>query len=231
MLWHIIRRVKAAKLIDKIVVATSTKDEDKEIIDMARELGVESLAGSEEDVLDRFYQTARKYKADVVVRITADDPLKDPVVIDKIIKVFLENKDNVDYVSNTIKPTYPEGLDVEVFSFEALEKAWKETTSKFDREHVTSYLWRKPEKFRIVNVTNEKGDLSYMRWTIDTKEDLDFVREIFRCLYRKQEIFLMDDVLNLLEKLPEINKINEKIDRRASLKTLNPTRKEEIRNE
>lgn len=218
MLWHIIHRVEAAKLIDKIVVATTAKDKDKKIIEIAKELGIESFAGSEENVLDRFYQVARKYKAEVIVRITADDPLKDPLIIDKIVKTFLKNKDNVDYVSNTVKPTYPEGLDVEVFSFDALERAWRESASKFDREHVTSYIWRNPEKFRIINVVNENGDFSHLRWTVDTQEDLDFVKEIFRRLYEEEKIFLMDEVLNLLERYPQISKINEKIKRRAILR-------------
>jgi len=218
MLWHVIRRVKAAKLVNKLVVATTNKDDDKRVIEIAKELGVESFAGNEEDVLDRFFQAARKYKADIIVRITADDPFKDPVIIDKIIKIFLKNQDKVDYVSNTIKPTYPEGIDVEVFSFKALENAWRESSSKFDREHVTSYIWLNPQRFRLVNVENESGDFSHLRWTVDTQEDLDFIREIYKRLYREGRIFLMDEILSLLESEPKITKINEKIERRASLK-------------
>jgi len=220
VLWHVIHRVKASKLIDSILVATTVNDEDNKIMEFVDTLGIENFAGSEEDVLDRFYQAAKKSKADVIVRITADDPLKDPVIIDKIVKTFLENKNNVDYVSNTIKPTYPEGIDVEVFSFSALKKAWIEATSKFDREHVTSYIWRNPKKFKLMNIVNERGDLSHMRWTLDTQQDFDFIQEVFIKLYQKERIFMMDDVLDLLKKHPQISKLNEQIERRACLKMI-----------
>lgn len=218
MLWHIILRVKAAKSISKIVVATSDKHTDRKIVEIAKQLGVETFAGSEEDVLDRFYKAAKKHKADTVVRITADDPFKDPVIIDKIVSIFLKERKKIDYVSNTIKPTYPEGLDVEVFSFTILEKAWKEATSKFDREHVTSYIWRNPQKFKLLNVEYEGDDLSSLRWTVDTTEDLDFAKEVYERLYDKDQMFLMEDILDLLNKHPEMGRINEKVERRASLK-------------
>lgn len=220
MLWHIIQRIKAAETVDEILVATTNKNGDRKIIEIAKRLGLDSLAGNEEDVLDRFYQAAKRCKADVVVRITSDDPFKDPVIIDKITQTFLQRKDKIDYVSNTIKPTYPEGLDIEVFSFVALEKAWKRATSKFDRGHVTSYIWRHPEEFRIMNVENEKGDLSNMRWTVDTREDLNFAREVYKRLYKEGEIFRTEDILDLLHKHPEISKVNEKIERRGALKKL-----------
>jgi spore coat polysaccharide biosynthesis protein SpsF len=218
VLWHVISRVKAAKLIDNIVVATTVNNTDNKIIELADALGIASFAGSEDDVLDRFFEAAKKFKADVIVRITADDPLKDPTIIDKIVETFLKNK--VDYVSNTIKPTYPEGIDVEVFSFSALKIAWSEATSKFDREHVTSYIWRNPRKFKLMNIENERGDLSHMRWTLDTQQDFDFMQEVFARLYKKDEIFMMDAVLELLQKHPEISRLNEQIERRACLKML-----------
>ncbi|KUO42694.1 MAG: hypothetical protein APU95_04465 [Hadesarchaea archaeon YNP_N21] len=208
LIWHVFNRVKRAKLIDEIVIATTTDKEDDIIEKWARENGLKCHRGSTEDVLDRFYQAAKKYKADIIVRITPDDPLKDPVVIDKIIKHYLDNEGKIDYVSNTIKPTYPEGLDVEVFSFDALERAWKEAKTKVDREHVTTYIWNNPSKFRLANVTHEGGDLSHMRWTVDYAEDVEFIREIYARLYRKNKIFLMEDVLNLLKKCPELTNIN-----------------------
>ncbi|MCK4349121.1 MAG: glycosyltransferase family protein, partial [Thermoplasmatales archaeon] len=211
MLWHIINRVKRVKLIDKIVVATTINEEDKEIIELAIAEQIEGFAGSEEDVLDRYYQVAKKCKVDIIVRITSDNPLIDPEIIDKIIKFYLDNEDDLDYVSNTIDPTYPEGLDVEVFSFDALEKAWKEANKKSEREHVTPYIWDHPNKFKIASIKKEGENLSHLRWTVDYENDLKFVREVYRNLYNKDNFFLMQDVLYLIKKFPYLNKINEGI--------------------
>jgi spore coat polysaccharide biosynthesis protein SpsF len=218
ILWHIIHRTKASKLIDEIIVATTTNVEDKKIMELTNSLGVRSFRGCEQDVLDRYYQAAKKFKADVIVRITADDPFKDPGVIDEVISIFLNNGDNLDYASNTIDPTYPEGIDVEVFSFTALECAWTEASSKFEREHVTPYIWRNTEKFKVKNVINKSGNLSNLRWTLDTEEDLSFITEVYNKLYTEDKVFLMEDVLILLAQHPEISKINENVERRACLK-------------
>jgi len=209
MLWHVIKRVKEARSIDKIIVATTTKEEDKKIIDFAKANGIESFAGSEEDVLDRFYEAAKKFKADIIVRITADDPLKDPVIINRVIDFFLKNEDHVDYVSNTLEPTFPEGLDVEVFSFKTLERAWREAKKKSDREHVTPYIWNHPGKFKLANIIHEGVNLSHLRWTVDNSKDLEFVRAVYSRLYGEDKLFLMQDVLDLLEKYPHLKKINE----------------------
>ena len=207
LLEHVINRVRQSRLIDKIIIATTTKERDRVILEMAQSWGLESYAGSEEDVLDRFYQAARIYRARTIVRITPDDPFKDPEVIDKVISYYLKSKGNVDYVSNTIKPTYPEGLDVEVFSFEALEKAWREAKKSSEREHVTPYIWNHPEIFRLANVEND-DDLSHLRWTLDTEADLQFTREIYSRLYHGQ-LFLMKGILALLRAEPELMRINE----------------------
>jgi spore coat polysaccharide biosynthesis protein SpsF len=216
LLWHVINRLKKAKLIDEIVVATTTKEEDEPIIKLAKDNDVKSYAGSEEDVLDRYYQAAKIHKADVIVRVTADCPLLDPDVVDKVIKYFLGN--DFDYVSNADnvggrkvrKPTYPDGLDTEVFSFDALERAWKEAKMSFEREHVTPYIWKHPEIFKVGSVKCNE-DLSHMRWTVDYEEDLMFVREVYKRLYRKGEIFHMKDILTLLRAHSELMDINRKI--------------------
>lgn len=215
LLWHIIERIKHSRLIDEFVIATTERQEDDVIVESAKELDIRSFRGSENDVLDRFYQCARAVSANIIVRITADDPFKDPKIIDKVMNAMLE--DNYDYVSNTIKPTYPEGLDVEVFSFLALEKAWKEAMKSLDREHVTSYIWNHPHIFQLKNVEGDV-DLSYMRWTLDTIQDLEFSREIYRRLYNPGKLFLMSDILVLLEQEPELMKINEGIERFAGYK-------------
>ncbi len=206
MLWHVISRVKQAKNIDNIVLATTTANEDKQIIKLASEMAVSSFAGSENDVLDRYYQAALKYDSDIVVRITADCPLIDPDVIDEMIEFFLGH--GFDYVSNTIKPTYPDGLDTEVFSFSALEKAWNEAVLASEREHVTPYIKKNSHLFKMKNYEHSI-DLSDMRWTVDKEHDLEFVREIYKELYiENNSVFKMKDALELINKQPEINKLN-----------------------
>lgn len=208
MLWHVINRVKKAKLINQIILATTNKKEGLPLIEIASEEGIESYAGSEEDVLDRYFQAATKYKADVIVRITADCPLIDPKVMDKAIEHFM--KGNFDYVTNTIKYTYPDGLDVEVFSYNALKKAWTEAKFPSEREHVTSYMRKHIEKFKIENVENDEN-IGHLRWTVDEEKDLEFVREVYKNLYKEGEIFYMEDVLKLLKEKPELVEINKKI--------------------
>ncbi|MFC1920729.1 cytidylyltransferase domain-containing protein [Chloroflexota bacterium] len=207
VLEHIIDRIKYSRSIDKIIVATTDSEKDKAIITLSRKCGVETFAGSEMDVLDRYYRAASEYEVDTIVRITADDPLKDPEVIDKVINSYFQNNGQIDYASNTIKPTYPLGLDTEVFSLKGLERAWKESDEQYDREHVTPYIWRNPQIFRLHNVTNDE-DLSNLRWTLDTDDDLEFMKQIYTALYHEGEIFLMKDILDLLKKNPEMSRVN-----------------------
>ena len=208
MLWHVINRVKNAKELDDIVIATTNLKEDTQILDLASEIGVKTYAGSESDILDRYYQAAIMSKADVIVRITADCPLADPNVINKVVRYYLSN--DFDYVSTSIKPTYPDGIDVEVFSFASLEKAWVEAKLASEREHVTPYIWKNPSIFIIRNFENE-DDISYMRWSVDEQRDLEFMREVYSKLYAKDTLFYMEDVLDLLRKKPELTDINKNI--------------------
>ena len=223
LLEHVLDRVRLSRLIDKIIIATTTEDKDRVILKMARSWGIDSYTGSEEDVLDRFYQAAKMYGADTVVRITPDDPFKDPEVVDRVIGYYLEHKDGLDYVSNTIKPTYPEGLDVEVFSFDTLERAWQEAGKPSEREHATPYIWNHPELFRLANVENDEN-LSHLRWTLDTEADLRFTREVYARIYHGQ-VFLMKDILALLHTEPELEQINQGTPRNAGyLKSLEQER-------
>lgn len=215
MLWHIINRVKHSRLTDQIVVATSMRKEDEAVATLALECDVEAFSGNDLDVLDRYYKCAKKFGPRAVVRITADDPFKDPKVVDLIIQAYLDHKGGVDYVSNTIKPTFPEGLDVEAFSYASLESAWRNAKDAFDREHVTAYLWRNPDNYRLFNVENASGDFSHLRWTVDTPEDMAFARAVYEKLFAKKEIFLMDDILRLLRESPEIALINRNIRQRS----------------
>jgi len=213
LLGHIIDRISKSKFINgNIILATTSNPSDQIIVDFANEKHLDCFAGSEDDVLDRFYQAAKLADADIIVRITADDPFKDPEIMDEIIKIMIDG--DFDYVSNTIEPTYPEGLDIEVFSFDSLEKAWKEAKKSSEREHVTPYIWNHPAIFNLYNVKN-KEDLSSMRWTVDTDKDFEFARAVYERLYVPGKIFLMNDILTILKNEPDLQKINAGIERSA----------------
>jgi len=208
MLWHIINRLKHARLVDEIIIATSDNAGDRPIIEFAKANGVGYYAGSELDLLDRWYRAVKKFKPDAMVWITGDCPLVDPGIVDKVIKYYLE-KGPFECVTNTKpKATYPHGLDVGIYSFKALERAWKDVRDPFWREWASAIFFEHPEKYRLGNVVNDE-DLSQMRWTVDYPEDLDFVTEVYKRLYREDRVFLMEDILELLKKHPELMKINE----------------------
>jgi len=207
LLYYLIERLKQSKYIEKIVVATTVEEADQLIFDYAVKLGVDTFRGNEDDVLDRYYQAAKKYKIDTIVRITADCPLICPEVIDKVISEYL--KDSYDYTTNTILYTYPDGCDVEVFSFQALERAWKECKDYVGREHVTPYI-SNSGKFKIKNVENENPvNPNDFKWSVDRVEDFEFVREVYEKLYDEKKIFSYRDIMDLLDKHPEIKSINK----------------------
>jgi len=208
MLARVVNRTQRAKTISAIVVATTTKPTDDVIIRLCEKQGWSYFRGSEEDILDRYYRAALAFKADAIARITSDCPLIEPEIIDKVGNDFLSSYPDVDYVSNTLVPTFPLGLDVEVMRFDALRKAWQEDNNLAWREHVTPYIQYHSEKFKIRNVLNDK-DYSYMRWTVDTIEDLTFVRKIYD--HFQNDKFTWKEVLQLLEEHPEWLEINRKV--------------------
>lgn len=212
MVQRVIERVKAAMLLDRVILATTVEEQDTPLVNLSESLDVEVFRGSVDDVLDRYYQAARFFEVDVVVRVTADCPLIDPGIIDRAIQVFLEGE--YDHVSTAYPvSTFPDGLDVWIFSMEALGKAWEEATLRSEREHVTPYIWENPHIFRLKTVTNTE-DLSELRWTVDEENDLQFVREVYSHLDDGTErIFGMQEILHLLERYPEIRKINQGIKR------------------
>jgi spore coat polysaccharide biosynthesis protein SpsF (cytidylyltransferase family) len=218
LIVRIIDRIKASKTIDKIIIATTLLPEDDVLENLATNNHVACYRGSTDDVLDRFYQTAKKFGADIIVRITADDPFKDPEIVDLCCRYLLEHP-TLDYVSNTMKPTYPEGLDIEVFRFRTLEIAWRSAKLSSEHEHVTPFIWKNPGIFHCVNIENDE-DLSGYRWTLDYPEDLQFTQAV----YEKMDdngIFHMRDILVLLKKYPFLSKINNKYTRNAGyLKSL-----------
>jgi len=201
----IIQRVSLTKGLSDIVVSTSTNKKDDVIESWAKKKEVKYYRGSEHDVLDRFYQTAKTFKADLIVRITADDPLKDHEIIEEALN-FFDHIEDLDYCSNTIVPSYPEGLDVEVFKFSALEKAWNEAVLKSEREHVTPFIWKNDQLFKSKNFTL-KEDLSEWRWTVDNPEDYEFMQEIFK-EFRSNRTVSYKEVIEFLKKNKDLMKIN-----------------------
>ena len=200
MLSRVVDRVRRANAVDKVVVATSTSAGDKAIADVCEQEKITSFRGSEDDVLDRFYNAAKQNRADVIVRITADCPLIDPEVIDQVVERF--RLGGCDYASNTLHYTYPDGLDTEVFSMAALERAWKEAKKPSEREHVTPYL--RAGGFRAVNVESDLPlDGKPQRWTVDHPSDLEFVRRVY-CAFKGRTDFSYREIFELLKERPEL---------------------------
>lgn len=212
LLLKMVERVVAAKLVGTVVVATSASAEDDAIENLCEQNGIEVFRGSKLDLLDRHYQCALKYKADVVVKIPSDCPLIDSATIDEVLNAFLNSNEELDYVSNLHPATFPDGNDVEAMSFQALENAWVNAHAKMELEHTTPYLWENPDKFKIGNVTWEMG-LDYSmshRWTIDYLEDYQFINRVYEELYPTNKYFTINDILKLLMDKPELQEINKK---------------------
>lgn len=215
LLWLLYERVKAATSLERVVIATGDGIQNQPIVDFAEKYNIEYFAGSEQDLVSRFYQTAQKFGATAVVRVTGDCPLVDPDVVNKVVACYKESSGNCDYVTNALKPTYPDGLDLDIFPLKTLERMNREMHDSFWREWLTSYLRERPQEYRIANVEHDT-DLSALRWTVDHEEDLDFVEAVFSRLYPKKKIFLMKDILELLEKEPLLAEINRKYTRDAA---------------
>jgi spore coat polysaccharide biosynthesis protein SpsF len=213
MLIRDIERTQKSKRLDDIVVATTTKPEDNGIVALCKKMGWNYYRGSEEDVLDRYYKAAKESRAKNIVRITSDCPLIEPTIVDQIIEKFFELDPYVDYISNVFPTrTYPRGLDTEMLSFSCLERCWKEDSNPAYREHVTQYIQHNPHLFRINEIHNE-NNLSYMRWTVDTPEDLEFVRKIYD--HFGDSNFSWIDVQEFLQKNPTLMDINKHIQQKT----------------
>ena len=213
LLQRMLERVKAAKTPFELVVATTSSSSDDPIRDLCESLNIICYSGHPTNLLDRHYQAALLVGADMVAKIPSDCPLIDPAVIDKVLAIFAREYAWYDFVSNLHPATYPDGNDVEVMSFGALQTAWKEATRDFEREHTTPFLWERPERFRIGNVVWDTG-LNYSmthRWTIDYPEDYLFLQTVYDQLWSEEKpIFSLQDILHLLRADPHIAKINAK---------------------
>ena len=214
LLSCMIERVKRARKIDKIIIATTTSCLDNKIEVFCKNENIEYFRGSEDDVLDRYYNCARLFGAKVIVRLTSDCPLIDPCIIDEVVSCYLDNRFKYDYIANTVPPPgmYPDGMDVEVFSFNLLEKAWINAKKPSEREHVTFYFWKNPDLFKIYR-HDLKTDLSNYRLTLDYKEDYLLIKEIIEHFNDEKLLFTMEDIITFLETNPDIVKINKHIEK------------------
>jgi spore coat polysaccharide biosynthesis protein SpsF len=210
LLEHVVLRLKASRLLDEIIIATTVSANDDFIELWANNNNIKFFRGSEENVLERYYQAAKKFNINIIVRITADDPFKDFRLIDEAVNLMIEN--NLDFVCNNSPVSFPEGLDVEVITFEALEKSYRNAQSDFDKEHVTQYIHKNKNNFNVFNIQNNK-DLSSYRWTLDTFEDYEFAKKIYSELYKEGDVFLREEMFNLLQKTPSIMELNKRVKR------------------
>lgn len=214
MLQLQIERIQQAKLIDKIIVATSNQREDDAINLLCEQLNITCYRGSLSNVLDRFYRVANEYNADHIVRLTGDCPLIDPQIIDSVIELHLKQRG--DYTSNCRIPCLPDGLDVEVFTKAALNSSWQQATKPSEKEHVTQFMRNHDELFTLIDY-QYSPDLSAYRWTVDEPDDFEFVTQVYQKLYNQKINFTMSDILSLLEKQPELARINNQFSRNEGL--------------
>ncbi len=205
LLYYVINQLRYCSKVKNLVIATTTNQEDDEIEKFANNNSVNVFRGKEKDVLDRYFQCAKKYSFSTIVRITADCPLIDPQIVDKVIEQFFSG--NYDFATNTLMRTFPIGTDVEVFSFSALNKAWENAQLPSEREHVTPYLHNK-EDFKIINVENDKN-ISNLRLTVDRIEDFELIKQILNNISINP--IHLEDVLELFSRKSELIEINKHI--------------------
>jgi len=207
LLEYQIERLRRIKLADEIVIATTTNDTDQPIVDFCNRLDLPFFRGSEEDVLSRYYRAAVEHKADIVVRVTSDCPVIDPVLSDKAIAFFLKPENDYDYLRLF---QYPRGLDTEVFTFKALEECYFEAAEKPEKEHVTPFFYRHPNRYNVKYLSSST-DYSHHRWTVDTPEDFELIKRIIEKLYPIKKRFEFVDILNVLSKNTDWYYLNREV--------------------
>ena len=207
MIELLLARLARARQVHQVVLATSVDERNQPLAEHVEGLGYQVWRGSEDDVLDRYVQAARAHSADVVVRITGDCPLLDPEIVDEVVTAF--NREAPDYASNTLRRTWPRGLDTEVVALSALEIAGREAAETYERVHVTPFLYHHAERFRLLPVVGAH-DCGSLRWTVDEADDLAMVREVYAAL-GKDNTFGWRQVLELVQEHPEIAEINRHV--------------------
>lgn len=209
MLAHVIDRCKAIQSVDHVMVATTTDISDDAIVKLASRMNIDVYRGSETNVLSRYYEAAQSTQSDVIVRVTSDCPLLDPQISNKVVQAFKADE-TLDYCSNTLQRSFPQGLDTEVFTFHALESAYRQAKEAFEQEHVTPYIYQHEKMFKLSQYVSPQN-FSHYRWTVDTLEDFKLVEAIYSKLYRPGIIFPWSDVLELMNEQPELARINSHI--------------------
>lgn len=212
LLSVIIKRISPARLIGELVVATTQRPEDDIIEQLAARLGVSCFRGADEDCLDRYYHAAKSFQAETVVRLTGDNPLIDASLLDWAVDEFLTAEPRCDYLDTSSSSTFPLGLSVEVFSFSALELAWKNTADPAWREHVTPYLRRHGERFELKHLSCPQ-DYSHLRWTVDTADDLKFVQALYD--HFGHDHFSWREAIAAVERNPEWAELNRHVEQRS----------------
>jgi len=226
MLARVVQRVRHAHLLDEVVVATTQDSSDDPLADYCRKQNIPCMRGSQFDVLDRFHQAAQQQKADIVVRITADCPVIDPLLIDEAMLIFKGSL--VDFAANRLPPpytrSYPIGLDIEICTFNALQRAWQEADQPYQREHVMPYLYEEVELdvksptrsegssrhgFKVLQL-NHVPDLGSLRWTVDTAADLEFICQVF-AHFEGRDDFSWLEMLALVQTHPELSRLNDEV--------------------
>ena len=213
LLEYQIERLRRVKLVDAFLIAATVNDTDEPIVELCRRLSVPLFRGPEDDVLARYHGAAAAQHADTVVRVTSDCPIIDPAVIDETIRYYLDGQGDYDYASNGLERSYPLGMDTEVFSFRALHEAFVEARDPAEREHVTAFIYRRPQRYRLGNVALAPNQ-AHHRWTVDTAEDFELISRIISTLHPRQPQFSMSDVLNLLQANPDWVAINAHVQQR-----------------
>lgn len=210
LLAHSLERLSKVRLANKVIVATSTNPKDDTIEEFCKDFGVEVFRGSEENVLDRFYFAAKKFSSDHIVRTTADCPIIDPKIVEDVISLYFTEGQDYDYASNFIKRSYPLGMSAECFSKEGLETVYRKASQDYEKSHVTPYFYLHPEEFHLASLESPV-DLSLQRWTVDTPEDFEFVKNIISSLQEREDPYSMGTVLKILDENPEWLNINRHI--------------------
>ncbi len=212
LIEQIINRLNFCKKIDNIVLATTTSKIDDELVDWCQRNGISYFRGDECNVLKRYYDAATEFNSGVIIRVTADDPFKDPQIIDSVVELLLANR--LDFAYNNAPPSFPEGLDTEVFTYEAIKRAAEADTTDFEKEHVTQYFYHNPQMFRNQNLSY-KENISHIRLTIDTEQDFKLAQKIYQELSPNGEMFYLENILALIKENPELLDVNKNVKRSA----------------
>jgi spore coat polysaccharide biosynthesis protein SpsF len=224
LIWHIYKKLQKISSISEVIISTTNNLTDNPLIEFAKKEKIAFYTGSENNLIDRIYQTGKKFDCDIIVKINADSPLIDINVIENGIAKFLSFKKKPDLVTNCVKETFPDGMQYAIFNFKTIENLRNTIKENFWKEFFYRFIIENQNKYFVINLENNK-DISKLRWTVDYKEDLELVRIIFKKLYSKNQFFGMNEILNLLNENPELIKINNKYSAAAGINEYNNLKK------